>query len=72
MQGSDAAVLVPHDQALRWLATFSLASKPYMEANVGIGNIFKLLRVDLVKRLTYLDNPDAPEWGIRARARLDF
>ena len=52
--------------------TFSLAGKPYMEANVGIGNIFKLLRVDLVKRLTYLENPDAPEWGIRARARLDF
>jgi hypothetical protein len=52
--------------------TFSLAGKPYMEASVGIGNIFKLLRVDLIKRLTYLDNPDVPKWGIRARAKFDF
>ncbi|MFL5744832.1 MAG: DUF5686 family protein [Niastella sp.] len=52
--------------------TFSLAGKPYMEASVGISNIFKLLRVDLIKRLTYLDNPDAPKWGIRARAKFDF
>jgi hypothetical protein len=61
----------PTDETGR-TTTFSLAGKPYMEANVGIGNIFKLLRVDLVKRLTYLENPNAPEWGIRARARLDF
>ncbi|MBO9202558.1 MULTISPECIES: DUF5686 and carboxypeptidase-like regulatory domain-containing protein [Niastella] len=52
--------------------TFSLAGKPYMEASVGISNIFKLLRVDLIKRLTYLDNPDVPNWGIRARAKFDF
>jgi hypothetical protein len=52
--------------------TFSLGSKPYMEANVGIGNIFKVLRVDLVKRLSYLENPDAPNWGIRARVKFDF
>ncbi|OQP57314.1 hypothetical protein A3860_11570 [Niastella vici] len=52
--------------------TFSLAGKPYMEASVGISNIFKLLRVDLIKRLTYLDNPDVPNWGIRFRARFEF
>jgi hypothetical protein len=52
--------------------TFSLDKKPYIEANVGIGNIFKVLRVDLVKRLTYLENPDAPDWGIRARVKFDF
>ncbi|MBO9564947.1 MAG: carboxypeptidase-like regulatory domain-containing protein [Niastella sp.] len=52
--------------------TFSLGNKPYMEANVGIGNIFKVLRVDLVKRLSYLENPDAPNWGIRARVKFDF
>jgi hypothetical protein len=43
-----------------------------MEASVGISNIFKVLRIDLVKRLTYLENPDAPNWGIRARARFEF
>ncbi|OQP39994.1 hypothetical protein A4H97_17405 [Niastella yeongjuensis] len=52
--------------------TFSLAGKPYMEASVGISNIFKILRVDLIKRLTYLENPDVPNWGIRARARFEF
>ncbi|MEM6966799.1 MAG: DUF5686 family protein [Bacteroidota bacterium] len=38
--------------------TSSLQSKPYMEFSVGVGNIFKVLRVDLIKRLTYLDNPE--------------
>jgi hypothetical protein len=52
--------------------TFSLGNKPYLEANVGIGNIFKVLRVDLVRRLTYLENPNAPDWGIRARVKFDF
>ncbi|RLD62652.1 MAG: carboxypeptidase-like regulatory domain-containing protein [Bacteroidetes bacterium] len=52
--------------------TFSLEEKPYVEASVGIGNIFKFFRVDLVRRLTYLDHPDAPEYGIRVRFKFDF
>lgn len=52
--------------------TFSLEKRPYVEANIGIGNIFKIARVDFVKRLTYLDHPDAPSWGIRARFKFDF
>ena len=31
-------------------------STPYLEASVGITNIFKFLRVVLIKRLTYLDD----------------
>jgi hypothetical protein len=50
----------------------SLQEKPYIEASVGIANIFKLLRVDLIKRFTYLDHPQVAEYGIRARAKLDF
>jgi hypothetical protein len=61
----------PTDETGR-TTTFSLAGKPYMEANVGIGNIFKILRVDLVKRLSYLENPNVPKWAIRARARFEF
>lgn len=53
-------------------ATYSLNKEPYMEGSVGIANIFKLLRVDLVKRFNYLDNPNVSEWGIRARVKLDF
>ena len=52
--------------------TFVLGSQPYMEGSVGIGNIFKLLRVDLVKRFNYLDNPGVSQWGIRARVKFDF
>ena len=52
--------------------TYSLNSKPYMEVSVGIANIFKILRVDVVKRLSYLNHPDVAEWGIRARFKFDF
>jgi hypothetical protein len=52
--------------------TYALGSTPYVEGSVGVGNIFKLLRVDLVKRFTYLDNPGAPEWGIRFFVKFDF
>jgi len=52
--------------------TFTLGSKPYIEGSVGVGNIFKLLRVDMVKRFNYLDNPEVSEWGIRARVKFDF
>ncbi len=52
--------------------TFTLKGKPYMEASVGIGNIFKVFRVDLVRRLTYLDNPHVSKYGIRARFKIDF
>jgi hypothetical protein len=54
------------------LISYTLSREPYIEGSVGIANIFKLLRVDLVKRFTYLDNPNVSEWGIRARFRLDF
>lgn len=52
--------------------SYSLERKPYMEASVGIANIFKFFRVDLVKRLSYLDHPNVSEWGIRARFKFDF
>lgn len=52
--------------------TFTLENRPYIEANVGIGNIFKIARIDFVKRLTYLNNPNAPSWGIRGRFKFDF
>jgi hypothetical protein len=52
--------------------TNSLNNGPYMEGSVGVGNIFKVLRVDLVKRFSYLDNPAVSEWGVRARFKFDF
>jgi hypothetical protein len=39
---------------------------------VGIANIFKLIRLDVVKRLAYLDHPEVSQWGIRGRFKFDF
>ena len=52
--------------------TYPLGSTPYAEASVGIQNIFKIIRVDLVRRLTYLDHPDITKWGIRTMLKYDF
>lgn len=52
--------------------TYSLEEKPYVEASVGVANIFKVLRVDLIKRLTYLDHESVSQYGVRARLKLDF
>lgn len=52
--------------------TFTLQGEPYVEASVGIGNIFKFFRIDLVKRLTYLDNPNVSDLGLRARFKFEF
>ena len=51
---------------------YSLENKPYMEASVAIDNIFKVLRLDLVKRLNYLDHQGISEWGVRFRLRFVF
>lgn len=52
--------------------TYGLGRTPYIEGSVGVENIFKLIRVDLVRRFTYLDHPDAPKWGIRTQVVLVF
>ncbi len=45
---------------------------PYMEASVGIHNIFKLLHIEYVRRLTYLDNPGINKDGIRFMVMMTF
>lgn len=54
------------------LTTFSLEEKPYIEGSIGFANIFKFFRVDLVKRFTYLENPNITEWGVRGRFKFYF
>ncbi|AMM52168.1 hypothetical protein TH61_14610 [Rufibacter sp. DG15C] len=41
-----------------------LGKDPYAEVNVGLKNLFQLVRVDLVHRLTY-KQLDMPQWGLR-------
>lgn len=52
--------------------TYSLDKGPYIEGSIGLTNIFKFVRIDLVKRFNYLDHPDVSEWGIRTRVKFDF
>ena len=52
--------------------TFTLEAKPYLEGSVGICNLLKLFRVDIVKRFTYIENPSVSPWGLRARFKFDF
>lgn len=46
--------------------------KPYVEAVVGIHNIFKILHVEYVRRLTYNDLPTTQKWSVRFMFRATF
>lgn len=52
--------------------TQPLGKTPYMEVSVGLENIFKILRVDYYRRLTYLDNPNIKKGGVRIALRFSF
>jgi hypothetical protein len=52
--------------------TNALGSTPYIEGSVGVSNIFKILRVDYVRRFTYLDHPDVARSGVRFFMKFDF
>lgn len=39
--------------------------KPYAEFGYGVENIFKLLRVDFIHRIAYLNNPDVRKFGVK-------
>lgn len=62
----------PIDTESNLPTTYTLSKTPYVEVSAGIMNLFKLIRVDFVKRLTYLDHPEVTPWGIRTRVRMDF
>jgi hypothetical protein len=51
---------------------FSSLHKPYVEAGVGVENILKILRIDGIWRLSYLQNPDIAKFGIRASIQVTF
>ena len=46
--------------------------QPYMEAGVGIENIFHVLRVDAVWRLNYRDRPGIVNFGLKAAIQFSF
>ncbi|MGZ4081119.1 MAG: DUF5686 family protein [Bacteroidia bacterium] len=51
---------------------YSLNHGPYFEATAGIENILKVFRIDGVWRLSYLDNPKAIPFSIKASFQFTF
>lgn len=49
-----------------------LESTPYMEISAGIDNIFKILRVDYVWRLSYRNIPGTDRSGLRVALHFSF
>ena len=41
------------------------STKPYLEAAIGIHNIFRFFHVDYVRRFTHLNHPDATKHSVR-------
>lgn len=49
-----------------------MGEKPYMEISAGIDNIFTILRVDYIWRLSYRDTPGADRSGVRIALHFTF
>ena len=60
------------DGSYKYLSTVMDKKKPYVEVVAGIHNIFKLLHIEYVRRLTYLDDPQTKKWGVRLMLRVKF
>lgn len=52
--------------------TYALGNTPYVEAGAGIGNIFKFLRVDVIRRFNYLSHPGASAYGLKFSFQPEF
>ena len=52
--------------------TYQMGKAPYMEASIGIENIFNAVRIDYVWRLNYLNHSGIQKSGIRATIALTF
>lgn len=63
------------DEVFRFPATAlatPMGDTPYMEAAVGLDNIFRCLRVDYVWRLTYRNTPGTDRDGVRIAFHMTF
>ncbi len=51
---------------------YSLAKEPFLEAGVGIENIFRVIRLDGIWRLNYHDHPGTEKFYIKLSVHIDF
>jgi hypothetical protein len=49
-----------------------MGKDPYLEVGIGLENIFKMFRVDYVRRLTYLNKPGISRGGLRFSLKLSL
>lgn len=67
------ALLPERDAAGRPVSGFGeINREPYVEVGYGVENIFRILRVDFIHRLTHLDNPNARPFGVKLQVQLTF
>lgn len=52
--------------------TYGLGNTPYVEAGAGVGNIFKIVRVDFIRRFNYLDHEGVSPYGVKLSFSPDF
>lgn len=51
---------------------YRLGNTPYMEAAIGIDNIFKILRIEYIRRLNYLNHEKVSKHGVQIALGLSF
>lgn len=51
---------------------YQMGKTPYMEFALGIENIFKVIRVDYIRRLSYLDHPNINKNGVQVSMHITF
>jgi hypothetical protein len=51
---------------------YDLSGGPFAEVSLGVENILKVLRVDAVRRLTYMDHPNTRAWALRLKLNITF
>lgn len=67
------ALLPKTDAQGRPVSSFGeINREPYVEVGYGVENIFRILRVDFIHRLTHLNNPNARPFGVKLQVQLTF
>ncbi|MEE4196435.1 MAG: DUF5686 family protein [Bacteroidales bacterium] len=61
-----------HEEIMDFPKGLYQVNDPYLEAGVGIENIFKIFRVDAWWRLSYLDHENIERFGLRATVQIIF
>mgnify|MGYP001580725094 FL=1 len=65
--------IIPTDYQGVQISTFKALNKePYVEASFGIENIFKIIRVDAVWRITYREPNNPRNFGVKASIAFGF